>query len=417
MASGVALSTYCWNEEFKGGPDQKVLTECQKWHIMKQLGNICASLSNLTFSQLGSLSQHDGSYKIGKCLHPTFLWDGRDEFSENEIPRGPFDNSQEFYNALISGLLAHVKELPMEHHVFRAPVPTRSEYDDFSTYRTATDRWNDYATMGSKPESSTNRLDYVSAALALTDLVPALTAQDTHFDSTGFPLSHPDLSTSNIFVDDQLNITCIIDWAFASSLPPAMFFVTPGLPHARDGTEPYLAQGFADGFVERRGFGGQMDLPISRGSLFWNLTRLVTFDALQDYHYFSELLYDLTGQEDGYALLNGLNDRAEFKHIARSLSEYDESNPTQHAHAEEQRYFACVGFERHAIARHLNVMAQLNSAFVADRRLWCWIGLYLDERMTYMFSEDLALTYSCSLDFALLVIGQTRRYFLPRFSF
>lgn len=103
----------------------------------------------------------------------------------------------------------------MEHHVFRALVPTRSEYDDFSTYRTTKDRWNDYTTICSKPESSMNRLDYVSAALAL---VPALAAQDTHFNSAGFSLSHPDLSTSHVFVDDQLNITYIIDWAFASSL-------------------------------------------------------------------------------------------------------------------------------------------------------------------------------------------------------
>ena len=47
-----------------------------------------------------------------------------------------------------------------------------------------------------------------------------------------------------------------------------MFFVTPGLPHARDGTEPHLAQAFADGFVEKRGFGGQTDRAISRGGLF-----------------------------------------------------------------------------------------------------------------------------------------------------
>ena len=116
-------------------------------------------------------------------------------------------------------------------------------------------------------------------------------------------------------------------------------------------------------------------------------------------------------------MLNSLRDRAKFKHVERSLSEYDKSHRPKNELTEDQHYFACVGLERHSIARHLNVMAQLNPAFVADRRLWRWIGVYMDERMTYMFSENMAPTYGCSLDFALRVVEQSRWYFLPRFSF
>ena len=38
----------------------------------------------------------------------------------------------------------------------------------------------------------------------------------------------------NILVDDELNITCIIDRAFCSTVPYFQLFSTPGLPRPRD---------------------------------------------------------------------------------------------------------------------------------------------------------------------------------------
>lgn len=50
---------------------------------------------------------------------------------------------------------------------------------------------------------------------------------------TGFPLHHHDITLQNLFVDDDLKITCVIDWAFSSTVPPAQLLATPGLPHPR----------------------------------------------------------------------------------------------------------------------------------------------------------------------------------------
>ncbi|KAL3496392.1 hypothetical protein BJX62DRAFT_119369 [Aspergillus germanicus] len=116
-------------------------------------------------------------------------------------------------------------------------LPTSPNYHWSTTYSTHrylfSKRRHDYATMGSKIRSRKNRLDYTAARILLMDIVPWLSGIDTGTGCDGFPLYHPDLSTQNIFVDDDLNITCIIDWAFASSVPPAMLLVCPGLPHPR----------------------------------------------------------------------------------------------------------------------------------------------------------------------------------------
>lgn len=73
--------------------------------------------------------------------------------------------------------------------------------------------------LGSKIEGNKNRLDYILAGIALLEFVPLLAEKDNQFRCTGFPLYHPDLNLENIFVDDQLNMSCIIDWGFASFIP------------------------------------------------------------------------------------------------------------------------------------------------------------------------------------------------------
>lgn len=60
----------------------------------------------------------------------------------------------------------------MGHYLFYAPVLMRNEYDTFSEYRIATDRWNAYVTVKSKIESSWNGVDDTLGALVLLDLLP-----------------------------------------------------------------------------------------------------------------------------------------------------------------------------------------------------------------------------------------------------
>lgn len=318
-------------------------------------------MSNIRFDQIGSLFRKDGSYFTGKCLYSSLLWQSRDEFDEDDIPRGPFTEAESFYKALISALFVHVTELSMEHHLFQGPVLLPEKYDDFQEYRIATDRWNDYVAVVSKTDSMQNRLDYALVGLSLQDSVPLLAEKDNHTKCRGL-LSQPDLSCQNIFVDDEFNITCIIDWAFASSIPHSMLLVRPGLPYPRDRIQPSLTNPFSRAFVAAGGFDGEKDLYFSYGSIFWAFSRLVNLDALQDHLHFSGFLQKLTGQEV-CPYLHRLREREEIKQIHQILLTYevDEKGPNK----DEKRYFSCVGHERYALSQHLTMIAEMNKDFVA----------------------------------------------------
>ncbi|KAL4894791.1 kinase-like domain-containing protein [Aspergillus ambiguus] len=387
-ASGVPLSTYRWEDGVASLPGisdrpQAVLSTSQRRKILRQLGVMHAALSNIRFSEIGSLfMDNNTSYTPRKCLFPSLIWQGRDEFDDTEITRGSFSESRAFYMASINAFLAHSAELPMDHHLFHAPVPIVQEYDSFEEYRLATDRWNDYVTMGSKIESRKNRLDYTLVGISFRDIVAFLSEKDRQTSCDGFPLYHPDISTHNIFVDDNLNITCIIDWAFASSVPPAMLLVCPGLPHPRDGTHFSLLGSFIDGFIAGGGFSGKAALDFSHNDLFWAFFRLVNLDSLQDFYYFSAHSFiDRTGV---YPYICHMKGKKEFLEAAEYVSkdEWDE----ERSRRSEEQYFSCVGPQRHALSRYLTMIEQQNNQFVADKRLWRCIELYLNERDVYMFS-------------------------------
>ncbi len=64
-----------------------------------------------------------------------------------------------------------------------------------------------------------------------------------------FPLHHPEVCTSNIFVDNDFNINCIIDWAFSISVPVAELLTTPDLAFPKAPPEPPLIVAFRTGFM------------------------------------------------------------------------------------------------------------------------------------------------------------------------
>ncbi|RMJ27736.1 hypothetical protein PHISP_01380 [Aspergillus sp. HF37] len=104
-APGMPLSAFAWKENMKNAPkvaynSGDILTLAQKQKVMKQLGRICASLSNVRSNQLGSLFLQDKGYIIGKSLYPGLTWEGRDLFEDDEVPRGPFDDARKIYSAL-----------------------------------------------------------------------------------------------------------------------------------------------------------------------------------------------------------------------------------------------------------------------------------------------------------------------------
>jgi len=95
-----------------------------------QLGVITWQLSRLCFDQAGSLFEQDGEFQTKTCLSRGLLLNER--HSLGDINRGPFKSEKDYYEAHISAFLKHVKYLQLGHHCFFAPIPARSEYDDYA---------------------------------------------------------------------------------------------------------------------------------------------------------------------------------------------------------------------------------------------------------------------------------------------
>jgi hypothetical protein len=224
-ASGLPLNEY-W----------KVLDKHDKEKVLFQLGTITWQLSELQFDQAGSLFEENEGFQIKTCLSRGLLMYER--YSLDDLHRGPFNFETEYYQALLSAFLQHVQFLPLAHHCFFAPIPAPNDYDDNSEYQTASGRWSDFVTLGSKIDGSDNRSDYVVVGEVLREILSTWSRRTFGPASEGqrdrFALHHPDLSVNNIFVDNDCNITCIIDWAFCSSVPFSILLTSPGLPQSRN---------------------------------------------------------------------------------------------------------------------------------------------------------------------------------------
>lgn len=157
---------------------------------------------------------------MGECLSPGHIFEDRGTIED--IERDPFHSESEYFVSLAAALRLHAEQLPVGYHVLRAPLPVPQEYSDFAEYHAATDRWNDFVTIGGLAESSANRFQYCLASELLQDtVIPNMINPSACLSAPGFPLYHHDISTQNLFIDDDMNITCIIDWAFYSTVPPA----------------------------------------------------------------------------------------------------------------------------------------------------------------------------------------------------
>lgn len=383
-ACGFPLGKFSWDPRPEGiisrSKPSPFLGRQEKGKIMRQLGAITSQLFTLRFDKIGSLLQVNGEYSINECLSPAFIWHERDSLGD-ELARGPFQDESSYYESLISALVLHVKELPLERNVFFAPIPEVKEYDTFPSYLAAVNRWNDFVTIGSKVDSSTNRLDYCIAGYMLRKMIPEINRKSANIPADlkdGFPLCHPDLSMNNVFIDDDFNITCIIDWIFSSTVPIATLLATPGMPHPRDEVDSTLIPFFRAGFTNQFFQGKDIILDTqfwesTRRS--WLLTRLVTLNDLQDYRYFTELYALVFTPKEEVNIpkrFKELLKEDEFVKLAKTLAEDDLDEDKMKR--DEEDYFRYKVSDEEAVARKLTMMAELSEGFAADRRLWRWIG-------------------------------------------
>lgn len=369
----------------------------QKTKIIFQLGLITWQLSRLGFDQAGSLFEEDGKYQIQTCLSRGLLMNERHSLDLN---RGPFKSETEYYGAHISAFLEHVKYLQLGHHCFFAPVPARCEYGDYDEFRQASDCWSDFVTVQSKIDGSDNRTDYVIAGEVLSEMTRSLTSHALKFPSKNpehrFSIHHPDLSVDNIFIDEDFNITCIIDWAFSSSVPLHVVLTAPGLPQSRYEVDVLLLPAFENGFQQglqestrHEDIESEMSLcqRMSCTRPIWLFSRILNFDSTADYYLF-KALWDSMGKHD-----QGIS---EFFRSRQSSEQYialrdelkKDDQTSEHVAGLEREYFR-DDICRLTIARKLTLVSEWplryrksfghgmrsnGNIFIADKKLWTWIG-------------------------------------------
>ncbi|KAI5859410.1 kinase-like domain-containing protein [Durotheca rogersii] len=382
-ASGRALSDYDWADCSREPSGYKLpwpllpLSDHDRQNIMRQLGAIMSRLSEIRFEQIGSIFEdRHGNFSIGECLSPSLLWQWRDSIEE-AIDRGPFSEEGQYLNSLISAFTSHAKELYLTPHTFFAPIPDSLDYPTWDSYRAAARRWNDFVAIGNKIESSKNRLSYCIAGQFLHNMIP-------HLSSTangGFTLSHPDLHSGNIFVDEDLNITCIIDWGSATSGPITELLTTPGL--AGSASPPSRSQITAFRSCFNLGV-PKIDPDVwKKADRMWYFSRLVRLLSKQDYNLFKtlyELVYEIedegaVGSVDYARLFHEQAQQEGNKQLFAKLREDDASE--EEVKEREEAAFRLEKKKKSnslAVARKLTLMSEMNPGFVADKRLWRWIG-------------------------------------------
>ncbi|KAF4998054.1 hypothetical protein FDECE_11906 [Fusarium decemcellulare] len=331
-------------------------------------------LTEIRFEKIGSIFEDGhGGFHISECLSPSLLWQWRDSLEE-EIDRGPFHTEADYLKCLISAFTSHAKELVMTPHAFFAPIPDSLDYPTWDSYRAAVGRWNDFVAIGDRLESSKNRLSYCIAGQFLQEMIPQLSSST----NGGFTISHPDLHLGNIFVDEDLNITCIIDWGSTTTGPITELLATPGL--AGSSSPPSKAQinTFRSSFITEGATNIDPD-DWKKGEMMWYFSRLVRLLSKQDYNLFKSLYgiaYEVKHSNSvDYPRL--FHDRAQQEENKQLFSELQEDDLTEDEikKKEEANFFLAEEKKSDslAVARKLSLMSEMNTGFVADKRLWRWI--------------------------------------------
>ena len=385
-APGCPLSKF-WGSANSARPG---IETSSKAKILSQLGGITWKLSQLQFNKIGSLFENE-SFEIKECLSRGHILHGRYSL---EIPRGPFTSKEKFYDSLISAFSEQAEILQLSHHCFVAPVPSRHDYESSRQYERAVDLWNDFITVGGKTDSSDNRLDYIIAGDALREIVQKLEPPTVNHEK--FPLCHPDLSVNNIYVDDDYNITCIIDWAFASSVPESMLLAMPGLPQYRDEIGSELHLPFIDGFIaaipgsmEERLINGYRD-SLERGQVPWRLSQLLNLDSIDDYTLFATVWRFAHRPEEDLGQYF-LQQRSSPHYTLLYNEVQQEDQPVSKIEKDEKDYFRNKDL-RNTIAKKLMLMSKWKAQyavnhsprlrkdmFVASAKLWKWIQRFMQD--------------------------------------
>ncbi|RMJ25692.1 hypothetical protein PHISP_03423 [Aspergillus sp. HF37] len=251
-------------------------------------------------------------------------------------------------------------------------------------------------------------MDYVIAGDLLSEMITEWLKNAPGICGSGsqqpqqFHLRHPDVSVNNIFIDDQYQITCLIDWGFCSTVPLPVLLAAPGLPQSRDKLEESLVSAFEDGFklaaydVLRDWKHQEYDslceaLQYSRP--MWFVCRLLDLDSIEDFNHFREI-WRLIGPKDK-RISDEFRSGQKAPCYRQLYEEMKEEEPSmERISRHEKECFTRESELRLSISRKLSLVSDWRSrydepsskhirrnadVFVADQKLWQWIGACLTD--------------------------------------
>ncbi|KAI2641414.1 kinase-like protein [Hypomontagnella submonticulosa] len=136
-------------------------------NVLRSLSKVMAQFSCFTFDKMGSImDEEDSSSSLAPCYH----WHNNDDGTTQVISSGPFDSASAYVQT-------HFEE-----------TSKKNEWD--------------------KAESK-----------VLESIMPSSAIHDS---TVGFVLRPPDLDSQNVMVDEQGNVTGLIDWDLAHTMPRSM---------------------------------------------------------------------------------------------------------------------------------------------------------------------------------------------------
>ncbi|RBR10016.1 hypothetical protein FVER53590_26182 [Fusarium verticillioides] len=247
---------------------------------------------------------------------------------------------------------------------FFAPIPDLFEYPNWTSYRKAIDRWQHFCSIDDKAEGNKNRLGFCIASQFLNEMIPHLVSAEEQF-----VIYHPDLHRGNIFVDEDFNITCIIDWSSASASPASELLSTPGLDGSLSPPKPSLVTALRSGIRN----GGQVLGPQqwAGADKMWYFLRLVRMISTQDCTLFQSL-YDFVyfkNLDNIPRQFHERNMRDSGRALFAKLCQEGESEEDETTQEEDGNGQTTVSVEA-LIARKLTLMSEMDTNFVVDKRLW-----------------------------------------------
>ena len=130
-----------------------------------------------------------------------------------------------------------MKYFQLNYYCFFALILARSEYNDYAEFRKTLNKWNDFIIVQFKIDSSENKFDYVIVDEMLSKIITRRTNDVSNIflneRQYWFSIHHFDFNVDNIFIDENFNITCIIDWMFCFSVFLFIFFIVFDLSQSR----------------------------------------------------------------------------------------------------------------------------------------------------------------------------------------